>query len=67
MFSTESELWIFMYNPLILVLATNFFFFFPIKQWEQNLHNKVMESAFSLCRFFISGLDLGLQWGQRGI
>ena len=26
MFSRESEVWIFMYNPLILMLATNFFF-----------------------------------------
>ena len=27
MFSGESEVWIFMYNLLILMLATNFFFF----------------------------------------
>ena len=31
MFSRESEVWIFMYNLLILMLATNFF---PKKQWE---------------------------------
>ena len=30
MFSRESEVWIFMYNLLILMLATNFF---PKKQW----------------------------------
>ena len=49
MFSRESEVWIFMYNLLILMLATNFFF--PKKQWERNLHSNVLESAFSLCRF----------------
>ena len=49
MFSGESEVWIFMYNLLILMLATNFFF--PKKQWERNLHSNVLESAFSLCRF----------------
>jgi len=31
MFSGESEVWVFMYNLLILTLATNFF---PQKQWE---------------------------------
>ena len=54
MFSRESEVWIFMYNLLILMLATNFFFFFfffPKEPWEQNLHSDVLESAFSLCRF----------------
>ena len=50
MLSRESEVWIFMYNLLILMLATNFFFF-PKKQWERNLHSNVLESAFSLCRF----------------
>ena len=50
MFSGESEVWIFMYNPLILMLATNFFFS-QKKTWEQNLHSDVLESAFSLCRF----------------
>ena len=49
MFSGESEVWIFMYSLLILMLATNFFF--PKKQWERNLHSNVLESAFSLCRF----------------
>ena len=49
MFLRESEVWIFMYNLLILMLATNFFF--PKKQWERNLHSNVLESAFSLCRF----------------
>ena len=46
MFSRESEVWIFMYNVLLLMLATNFF---PKKQWN-NLHSDVLESAFSLCR-----------------
>ena len=49
MFSRESKVWIFMYNVLILMLAT---IFFPKKkQWEQNFHSDVLESAFSLCRF----------------
>ena len=48
MFSGELEVWIFMYNLLILMLATNFF---PKKQWERNLHSDVLESAFSLRRF----------------
>ena len=49
MFSRESKVWIFMYNVLILMLAT--IFFSPKKQWEQNFHSDVLESAFSLCRF----------------
>ena len=49
MFSRESEVWIFMYNLLILMLATNFIFL--KKKWEQNLHSGVLESAFSLCSF----------------
>ena len=48
MFSRELEVWIFMYNLLILMLATNSF---PKNQWERNLHSDVLESAFSLCRF----------------
>ena len=48
MFQKELEVWIFMCNLLILMLATKFF---PKKQWEQNLHSDVLESAFSLCRF----------------
>ena len=47
MFSRELEVWVFIYNLLILMLATNFF---PQKQWN-NLHSDVLESAFSLCRF----------------
>ena len=49
MFSRESKVWIFMYNVLILMLAT--IFFSQKKQWEQNFHSDVLESAFSLCRF----------------
>ena len=37
MFSRESEVWIFMYNLLILMLATNFFFFF----YQKNRGNKI--------------------------
>jgi hypothetical protein len=48
MFSRESEVWIFMYNLLILMLATNFL---PKKQWEQNLYSNALESVFSPCRF----------------
>ena len=33
MFSRESEVWIFVYNLLILMLATNFFFL--KRKWEQ--------------------------------
>ena len=53
MFSGELEVWIFMYNLLILMLATDFFHTHTKKkkQWEQNLHSNVLESAFSLCRF----------------
>ena len=49
MFSRESEVWIFMYNLLILMVAINFIFL--KKKWEQNLHSDVLESAFSLCSF----------------
>ena len=51
MFSGESEVWIFMYQLLILMLATNFFSQKKKKQSELNLHSDVLESAFSLCRF----------------
>ena len=63
MISRESEVWIFMYNLLILMLATNSF---PKKtkktkkQWKRNLHSNVLESAFSLCRF------LFLSWSWEG-
>ena len=50
MFSRESEVWIFMYNLLILMVAINFIFL-KKKKWEQNLHSDVLESAFSLCKF----------------
>ena len=49
MFSRESKVWIFMYNLLTLMLATNFFF--PKELWERKLHSDVLESAFSLCKF----------------
>ena len=49
MFSRESELWIYMYNLLILMLATNSFF--PEKKVGTNLHSDVLVSAFSFCSF----------------
>ena len=49
MFSRESEVCIFMYNLLILMVAI--YFIFLKKKWEQNLHSDVLESAFSLCKF----------------
>ena len=49
MFSRESEVWIFVYNLLILMLATNSFF--PEKKVGTNLHSDVLVSAFSLCSF----------------
>ena len=58
MFLRESEVWIFMYNLLILMLET---FFFPVKKRERNLHSDVLESTFSLCSFFVSGIELGVQ------
>ena len=64
MFSRESEVWIFVYNLLILMLETNSFF--PEKKVGTNLHSDVLVSAFSL-QFFVSGLELGVQWEQRGI
>ena len=59
MFSRESEVWIFVYNLLILMLETNSFF--PEKKVGTNLHSDVLVSAFSL-QFFVSGLELGVQW-----
>ena len=50
MFSSEVRSWILMYNVLILILANNFFFS-KKNQWELNLHNNVLGSAFNLCRF----------------
>ena len=49
MFSRESEVWIFVYNLLILMLATNSFF--PEKKVGTNLHSDVLVSAFSFCSF----------------
>ena len=48
-FSRESDGSIFIYNLLIIMLAT---IFFPKKkEWERNVHNNVLESEFSLCRY----------------
>ena len=58
MFSRESEVCIFMHNLLISILATNSPPPQKKKQWEWNLHNNVLESSFSLCRFlFLCGGD----------
>ena len=54
----------FLYNLLILMLETNSFF--PEKKVGTNLHSDVLVSAFSL-QFFVSGLELGVQWRQREI
>ena len=54
------------YNLLTLMLATNFSSPPPKKDFKWNLHSNVLESAFSL-QVFVSGLDLGVQWGQRGV
>ena len=65
MFSSESEVWIFMYNLLILMLATNFIYL-PRKEGTKSPQQCAVISLQSL-QFFVSGLELGVQWGQRGI
>ena len=64
MFSRESEVWIFMYNLLILMLATNFF-----SQKTVGMKSPQQCAGISLqsLQVFISRLELGVQWGQRGI
>ena len=62
-FQEKSEVWIFMYNILILILETKFFFQKKKKkQWEWNLHSNMLESVFSLCRF----LFLAYSWQCSG-
>ena len=65
MFSRESEVWIFMYNLLILMLATNFFF--PEKTVGTKSPQRCAGISLQSLQVFISGLELGVQWGQRGI
>ena len=70
MFSKAEEVWIFMYNLLILMLATNSF---PKKKPK---NKKTVETkspqqhagiSLQSLQVFISFLELGGQWGQRGI
>ena len=70
MFSSESEVWIFMYNLLILMLATSSsssFFFFLEKTVGMKSPQRCAGISFQSMQGFISGLELGVQWGQRGI
>ena len=60
MFSGESEVWIFMYNPLILMLATNFFFF-PEKNVGTKSPQRCAGISLQSLQFFVSGLKLGVQ------
>ena len=61
MFSGESEVWIFMYNPLILMLATNFFFFFPEKNVGTKSPQRCAGISFQSLQVFVSGLEFGVQ------
>ena len=60
MFSGESEVWIFMYNPLILMLAT-IFFFFPEKNVGTKSPQRCAGISFQSLQFFVSGLEFGVQ------
>ena len=64
MFSRESEVWIFMYNLLILMLATNFF---PQKTVGMKSLQQCARIILQSLQAFISRLELGVQQGQRGI
>ena len=66
MFSRESEVWIFMYNLLILILATNLF---QKKKKTVEMKSPQQCAGISLqsLQVFISRLELGVQRGQRGI
>ena len=59
-----SEVWIFMYNLLILTLATNFF---PQKTVGTKSPQQCAGISLQSLQVFISRLELGVQWGQRGI
>ena len=65
MFSRALEVWIFMQNLLILMLATN-----PPPQ-KKKVGTKYPERCAGISlqslQIFVSGLELGVQWGQRGI
>ena len=62
MFSRESEVWIFMHNLLILILATN------SPPPKKNSGNEISTTTcWNHPLVSSSSLDLGVQWGQRGI
>ena len=67
MFSRESEVWIFMYNLLILMLATNLFQKKKKKTVEMKSPQQCAGISLQSLQVFISCLELGGQWGQRGI
>ena len=67
MFSRESEVWIFMYNVLLLMLATTFFFFSPEKTVGMKSPQQCAGISLQSLQAFVSGLELEVQWGQRGI
>ena len=57
-----------MYNILISILATNFIFP-PKKRGGRGTKSPQQCAGISLqsLQFFVSALDLGVQWEQRGI
>ena len=59
MFSGESEVWIFMYNLLILMLATNFIY--PPKKVGTKSPQQCAVISLQSLQFFVSGLELGVQ------
>ena len=61
MFSRELEVWIFMYNLLILMLAT---IFFPQKTVGMKSLQQCARIILQSLQVFISHLEL--EWGQRG-
>ena len=65
MFSRESEVCIFLYNLLFLMLATNFFF--PRKKVGMKYSQRCAGISLQSLQVFISHLELRVQWGQRGI
>ena len=64
MFSRELEVWILMYNLLILMLAT---IFFPQKTVGMKSLQQCARIILQSLQVFISRLELGVQWRQGGI
>ena len=56
-----------MYNLLILMVATFFFFFKKKKTMGMKSPQRCAGISLQSLQFFVSGLDLGVQWEQRGI